>query len=157
MTPRPAPRWPPVTATASIVSCRNSSANWRNWVVSRRRRSVGVWIWSSNGVFDETVTLRSLVIQQCVSRLANGFFWLGARLCLGKRGFRRPYTILRRLCNLPLWHCPQGTPGLTPTLMSCGRPDNAYSLLTYVAFGVLPWRMGPIGGFFAVLIGVLQH
>src|SRR6202521_6133640 len=37
MTPRPAPRWPPVTETASMVS----------W-----RRSAGFWIRSSNGVFD---------------------------------------------------------------------------------------------------------
>src|SRR3989338_1964986 len=29
-TPRPAPRWPPVTDTAEMVSARSSSASWRN-------------------------------------------------------------------------------------------------------------------------------
>src|ERR1700738_4661859 len=50
MPPNPAPRWPPVAATASIVSCRSSWASWRSWRRSRRRRSAGVLTLSSRGV-----------------------------------------------------------------------------------------------------------
>ena len=50
--PGPAPRWPPVTETASMVSARSSSASWRRRLGSNRRKSSGVRIWSSRGVFD---------------------------------------------------------------------------------------------------------
>jgi len=50
--PQPAPRWPPVTATASIVSWRSSSASWRNWPLSSRRRSAGVLTRSRRGVLE---------------------------------------------------------------------------------------------------------
>ena len=50
--PSPAPRWPPVTATASIVSVRSSSATCRSWLSSSLRRSAGVLIWSRRGVLD---------------------------------------------------------------------------------------------------------
>src|SRR5262249_5772861 len=56
MTPSPAPRWPPVTATASTVSWRSSSASCRSWLVLRRRRSAGVLMRSRRGVVEDWAT-----------------------------------------------------------------------------------------------------
>src|SRR5215831_20500119 len=53
ITPSPAPRWPPVTATASTVSWRSSSASWRSWLLSSRRTSAGVLMRSRRGVFED--------------------------------------------------------------------------------------------------------
>src|SRR5271166_1839907 len=52
MTPRPAPRWPPVTETALIVSARNSSATLRRSLSLRRRKSAGDAMLSNSGVVD---------------------------------------------------------------------------------------------------------
>src|SRR5215813_2154237 len=54
--PSPAPRWPPVTATASTVSWRSSSASWRSWLLLRRRRSAGVVTRSRRGVLEGWAT-----------------------------------------------------------------------------------------------------
>src|SRR3546814_2996111 len=54
-TPRPAPRCPPVTETAEIVSSRNSSASWRNWSLARARSRSGVWTVSRSGVGGRSV------------------------------------------------------------------------------------------------------
>jgi len=50
ITPSPAPRWPPVTETASITSARSSSARARRFSRGMARRSAGVDTVSSRGV-----------------------------------------------------------------------------------------------------------
>src|SRR6476646_7300269 len=55
-TPRPAPKCPPVTDTASMVSWRNSSATWRTCSTLSLRKSSGVRIVSRSGVLLNTVT-----------------------------------------------------------------------------------------------------
>src|SRR6185437_7094658 len=52
ITPSPAPRWPPVLATASMVSTRNSSASCLSCSADRFLRSRGRWMRSSRGVLE---------------------------------------------------------------------------------------------------------
>src|SRR6185437_10939441 len=59
MTPRPAPRWPPVLATASTVSVRSSSASCRSCSADKFFKSLGKRTRSSSGVLD-TSDKRSL-------------------------------------------------------------------------------------------------
>ena len=68
-TPSPAPRCPPVTETASIVSCRNSSASWRSWLGSSWRRWAGVLIRSRSGVLLAVVTILLLDSAQYVAQV----------------------------------------------------------------------------------------
>jgi len=50
ITPSPAPRWPPVTETALIVSARNSPASCTSSASLNRRKSAGEAIESRIGV-----------------------------------------------------------------------------------------------------------
>src|SRR6476659_2975523 len=54
MTPRPAPRWPPVLATASTVSVRSSPASCLSCSADRFLRSFGKRMRSSNGVLEDS-------------------------------------------------------------------------------------------------------
>src|SRR6185295_1490533 len=63
-TPRPAPKWPPVTETASMVSWRSSSATCCTCSILSLRRSSGVLIVSRSGVLLNSVTA---IFQFCMS------------------------------------------------------------------------------------------
>src|SRR5689334_15462788 len=54
-TPSPAPRCPPVTETAEMVSWRSSSASCGSWSLPSLRRSAGNWTVSSKGVSGRSV------------------------------------------------------------------------------------------------------
>src|SRR5689334_12346756 len=87
-TPRPAPKCPPVTETASMVSWRSSSATCRSWSTLSRLRSSGVRMVSRSGVLLNVVTA---IFQFCMSE-----HWSDDR----RVAFNRSSKSMGRRCHL---------------------------------------------------------
>ena len=70
-TPRPAPKCPPVTATALIVSVRSSSATWRSWLSGNFRRSSGVAKASRRGVAESAEAIIGTPSLACMGEITQ--------------------------------------------------------------------------------------